>query len=905
MTKGNGLGTRARLALVAPLAVLLALVQALVSVPVAAYGEGRQGDIRLQAYGGFADVSPGDWYVTSGMLDYVVDNGLISGYDDGRFGPWDNISRGQVATILHRITGSPSADAATFDDVDYSQYYGEAIDWARASGVISGYSGTNDFGPDNPVTREEFATMLSNYADRVGGVDVSSDCAALDGIPGAESVSSWARESMGWAVDRGILSGVVQADGTSRVEPQGRTQRSQAAKMVTVLHRDVLGLYDFEIPESFDENQPSFGSYAPGVVVANGLSPVSASESGSVLTVTATGDPAGITGGNIIAIGSCDDLPFGAVMKVDSISQVGSNIQLVGRYATRDEAYDEMVINEHFTQADLVRGVDNGVEIGDVNDIGTVRVNADSSGAVTVLYAFSRIEGAEFSGYLRISGFDAIVQYDDYKEEGWFGETHRYFNIDTDAVISANTQLKVSAIPEKYQQIKLCSIPIPALALPKGVGIYVNVYLVLDVDGSVSYAASLDADFRATKDYLDEEFTVSGGITPREPQLSAVLEGRIGAQETVSLTVGTPLIGVGAEEGLGAKFSVETHPSLTCMEFGGWFYLEVFAELLGEVTDNLKVTHVVFDDHNSPAKVTGHYEVTHDHAGFVPVCTWDDDEVQQREDIARYIRQRFSYALAEFDNMVEMGDGSFSNHEVGLWHDETSGTVSQIQLQGGDKYSLHGVFIGMEAEDAFEVAEGLGADVMANGTSSRDYRLPSGDTLRITFSHDGVERVALIANIENGDDEPDDPDGPDAPGTPEQPDEDQPGTTGGIAGTPWEKYVQREGSNVFSATGIDYRYFRYMCFYVYKAEDGTYKIHMGAGPDESGRTDLYFSDISIEDVNQMTYTLKTSFLSAFDADYTIRFEFRTDRVVINGTALDGGDSSHPATFTVTFYASQY
>ena len=55
----------------------------------------------------------------------------------------------------------------------------------------------------------------------------------------------------------------------------------------------------------------------------------------------------------------------------------------------------------------------------------------------------------------------------------------------------------------------------------------------------------------------------------------------------------------------------------------------------------------------------------------------------------------------------------------------------------------------------------------------------------------------------------------------------------------------------------------------------------------------------------MTYTLKTSFLSAFDADYTIRFEFRTDRVVINGTALDGGDSSHPATFTVTFYASQY
>lgn len=190
---------------------------------------------------GFVDVVPGDWYAVDDILGYAVGNGLLSGYGNGMFGPYDSVTRGQVATILWRIAGEPDASAALFDDVDYSQYYGEAIKWARSKGVISGYGDTNTFCPDDPVTREQLCVMLANYAEKIAHVSTATNCVALDRIAGASQVSSWAREQMGWAVDEGIISGEVTDSGTW-VNPQGGAQRCAVAKMVSVFHRDVLSL---------------------------------------------------------------------------------------------------------------------------------------------------------------------------------------------------------------------------------------------------------------------------------------------------------------------------------------------------------------------------------------------------------------------------------------------------------------------------------------------------------------------------------------------------------------------------------------------------------------------------------------------------------------------------------------
>lgn len=190
--------------------------------------------------GGFPDVDPTDWYATEEVLGYVLEHGLMHGYDDGTFGPYVSITRGQVACVLWNMAGSPNANSESFSDVDYSQYYGGAIRWARAHAVINGY-GNNTFDPEKPVTREELCAMLANHAKEIGGITVASNGQALDAINGASEVADWARTSVSWAVDQGIISGEVD-NGVAYVNPNGDAWRCAAAKMFSVLHRDVLHL---------------------------------------------------------------------------------------------------------------------------------------------------------------------------------------------------------------------------------------------------------------------------------------------------------------------------------------------------------------------------------------------------------------------------------------------------------------------------------------------------------------------------------------------------------------------------------------------------------------------------------------------------------------------------------------
>lgn len=187
----------------------------------------------------FSDVPTDAWYVTGGILDYSVSNDLLTGYGNGKFGPDDPFTRGQAITVLWRIAGCPSASAKAFSDVDYSQYYGKAINWARKTGVVSGYEDTNTFKPDVPASRAEIAAMLANYASIIESMDTSSDGGSLASKADAASVPEWARGVMGWAVDQGIISGRV-IDGKEYLAPSEQTLRCEAAKMLVLFHRDTL-----------------------------------------------------------------------------------------------------------------------------------------------------------------------------------------------------------------------------------------------------------------------------------------------------------------------------------------------------------------------------------------------------------------------------------------------------------------------------------------------------------------------------------------------------------------------------------------------------------------------------------------------------------------------------------------
>ncbi len=193
---------------------------------------------------GFSDVVGDEWFANDEVLGYATEHGIISGYNDGRFGAYDSVTRGQVAVVLHRLAGEPEAQSDPFADVDYSAYYGPAISWARSAGAINGYwdEGAQaylSFGPNDLVTREQLATMLANYAAKVANMATETDEALLNAMPDAGDVDEWARKSVGWALDVGLMSGAVEGD-ASYVRPLVTAQRCALAKMASILHRDVL-----------------------------------------------------------------------------------------------------------------------------------------------------------------------------------------------------------------------------------------------------------------------------------------------------------------------------------------------------------------------------------------------------------------------------------------------------------------------------------------------------------------------------------------------------------------------------------------------------------------------------------------------------------------------------------------
>lgn len=114
--------------------------------------------------GVLADVSGTKWYAKG--VDWAASNGIVNGYRDGQFGPNDSITREQLAVMLWRYAGSPTANLELhFTDTDQvSAWAMEALCWAVEKRVLSGY-GDGQLGPRELATRAQVAKMLKNFME--------------------------------------------------------------------------------------------------------------------------------------------------------------------------------------------------------------------------------------------------------------------------------------------------------------------------------------------------------------------------------------------------------------------------------------------------------------------------------------------------------------------------------------------------------------------------------------------------------------------------------------------------------------------------------------------------------------------------------------------------------------------
>ena len=164
-------------------------------------------------------------------IQYCVTHGIMGGMGDGTFAPTGTTTRAQIVQILYNLEGTPAVSGTTpFTDLT-ANWYKPAILWAYQNNVVAGTSPTT-FDPDQPVTREQIAVILTQYMFHVLKMERTWTPADLSTFPDGAQVSSWAKEAMQDAVALGLINGTKAPDGKVYLDPQGSAARQQVATIL-------------------------------------------------------------------------------------------------------------------------------------------------------------------------------------------------------------------------------------------------------------------------------------------------------------------------------------------------------------------------------------------------------------------------------------------------------------------------------------------------------------------------------------------------------------------------------------------------------------------------------------------------------------------------------------------------
>lgn len=196
----------------------------------------------------YTDIDSDEWYVYQGYLKYVTQHKLLTGYSGTTlFGPHDDTTRAQVVAVLYRIacpeeqTNDPShygKNETPFVDCEDYQWYTNAVNWAAHNNILRGDSSTNytTARPNDCVSREELAVLLSRYAESIGlntSVEDYDDPITNDW----NDVDVWARNAMKWCYYHQVISGWDNGDGTVSTLPFKNSDRAQLSKVMTFAHK--------------------------------------------------------------------------------------------------------------------------------------------------------------------------------------------------------------------------------------------------------------------------------------------------------------------------------------------------------------------------------------------------------------------------------------------------------------------------------------------------------------------------------------------------------------------------------------------------------------------------------------------------------------------------------------------
>lgn len=169
----------------------------------------------------YTDVTADEWFFDD--VRYVWDNGLIDGVTEDTFEPKANVTRAVLIEALWRAEGRPEAESAgLFTDVAEDNAFAGAIAWAKETGIANGYD-DGRFGIDDVVTREQTAAFLYRYAQyKKMDVSVGEDTNILS-FDDIDTASEYAIPALCWACGADILRG----DGNGCLRPADTVTRAE------------------------------------------------------------------------------------------------------------------------------------------------------------------------------------------------------------------------------------------------------------------------------------------------------------------------------------------------------------------------------------------------------------------------------------------------------------------------------------------------------------------------------------------------------------------------------------------------------------------------------------------------------------------------------------------------------
>lgn len=170
----------------------------------------------------------GHW--AKSYIEKAVEAGFVSGYGDGTFRPDNPITRAEFTKMVNAALGVSRVADLDFYDVSQDQWFYPEICKGVAAAYING-NGNGSFSPDNPVTRQEAAVMLSRIvpAYAVNG--------RLENYSDNGDIASWARPAFNKMAGKTYLGSY--SDGL--LHPADNLTRAQAAKILSeVLEKEKI-----------------------------------------------------------------------------------------------------------------------------------------------------------------------------------------------------------------------------------------------------------------------------------------------------------------------------------------------------------------------------------------------------------------------------------------------------------------------------------------------------------------------------------------------------------------------------------------------------------------------------------------------------------------------------------------